>query len=123
MMKTFLKRMAIVLMVCAMSSVAALAGEKNERVTFSQDITINGTLVKKGDYQLKFDEQTGEMSIIKDKKVVAKTSARLEKRDKKANQTEIGSYMNGETRELRSITFRGENQRIVVGGAQAAAQQ
>lgn len=122
-MKTIIKRIALVLMVCALTSVAALAIDKNERVTFTQDITINGTLVKKGTYQLKFDAQTGEMSLIKDKKVVAKTNARLEKRDRKANQTEIGSSLNGETRELRSITFRGDDQRIVVGTTQASVQE
>ena len=38
---------------------------------------VNGTLVKAGDYEVKFDQSTGELSVIKNGKVKAKTDCAL----------------------------------------------
>ncbi len=99
---------------CAAMSAQAFAKAKSELVTLPQDVVINGTLVKKGQYRLKFDEQTGELLFLKNKKVVARTSARLEKREKGAERTEFGMFQEGESKTLRSITFRGERESIVM---------
>jgi hypothetical protein len=95
-------------------SASALAKGKSEWVTLPQDVVINGTLVKKGEYKLKFDEQTGELLFLKGKKVVARTSARIEKREKGAPRTEFGTILEGDTATLRSITFRGERESIIM---------
>jgi hypothetical protein len=99
---------------CAVGSAPAAAKGKSELVTLPQDVVINGTLVKKGQYKLKFDEQTGELLFLKDKKVVARTSARLEKREKGAERTEFGMIQQGDAQALRSITFRGERESIIM---------
>lgn len=104
----------IILALCALMSATGFAKGKNEMVTLPQDVVIGGTLVKKGEYKLKFDEQTGELLLLKGKKVVARTSARLEKREKDAQRTEFGTILEGETKTLRSITFRGERTSIVM---------
>jgi hypothetical protein len=43
-------------------------------------------LVKAGTYKVSFDETTNELTIFKDKKVLAKAPARLEKVEKKSGQ-------------------------------------
>jgi hypothetical protein len=108
-------RLMMTLALCALMSVIGFAAkDKTEDVTLPQDVVINGTLVKKGEYKLKFDEQTGELLFLKGKKVVARTSASLEKREKDALRTEFGLVKEGDAKALRSITFRGERQTIVM---------
>ena len=119
-MRKIVNRLMIILALCALMTATGFAKTKSEEVTLPQDVVINGTLVKKGVYKLKFDEQTGEMLLLKGKKVVARTSARIEKREKEAARTEIGTIQDGEAKALRSITFRGERETIVMhekGGA------
>ena len=118
-------RIITAIAICALASVAAWAGVKNEQVTFAQDMTINGTLVRQGTYRLKFDDQTGELTISRGSNVIARATARLEPRADKAARTEIRSVREGESRHLRSISFRGEAQRLVLdaGANQAASTQ
>src|ERR1700694_31241 len=87
-MKGFMRVFFVALAISALASVSAFAGSKDkvkkETVTFTSDVMVNGTLVKAGDYEVKFDETTGELAILKDGKVKAKTAARLEQRTDKA---------------------------------------
>ena len=115
-MKSLVNRVVAVLVLGALASVVAFAREKKETLTLTTNLKINGTQVKKGDYDLVFNEQTGELSIMKGKTLVAKTSARLEKRDKKAKATEIRSTGEGDDVALVSVTFGGSDQSIVVTG-------
>jgi hypothetical protein len=78
-MRKFITRSAVLLVVCALSMVMALAAAKTKKVTFLTDVTINGTVVKKGTYQVTFDEKTGDLVIMDKKTVVAKANARMEK--------------------------------------------
>jgi len=64
-MKTILNRIAFALLIASLTSVLVFAKGKSETVNFPTDIKINGTLVKQGVYDLKFDEKTGELSIVK----------------------------------------------------------
>jgi len=85
------------------------------------DIKVNGTEVKHGDYDLVFDEQSGELSIMKGKKVIAKTTARMEKRATKAKTTEINTRGEGAMAELIGITLSGKDEAFVVTGAGGSA--
>ncbi len=118
-MRKMANLLVIVAVVCLFSAMTVFGKDKSEYITLPQDVTINGTLVKKGEYKLKFDEKTGELLLMKGSKVVAKTSARIEQREEKAARTEINTY--GAQQELRGITFRGDSEKIVVGGNSAAS--
>ena len=74
-MKSIVNKMLAVLMVGALTSVVALAKVHKHKVTFDSDIKVNGTLVKKGTYDVKFDDETSQLSIIKNGKVVAEAMA------------------------------------------------
>ncbi len=119
-MKSFINRLVVALVVLALSSLAVLADGKSKSVTFNDDVTVNGTLVKSGTYKVKYDEQSGELSIERYNKTIAKTSARMEKREKKASRTEVNTRKNNNTVELSSITFSGDDQSIVVSGGSAS---
>lgn len=126
-MKGYLQRTLIALMVCALASITAFADKvKKEHITLTSDVTVNGTLLKAGDYDLKFDEQTGELTVLKDGKVKAKTMAKLEARSEKARDTSIRTRMVGNASDLIGVTFGGSTQDIVVtsaGGAVTGSNQ
>ena len=118
-MKSIMNRMLVVLIVGALLSVVALAKVQKHRVTFDNDIKVNGSLVKKGTYDVKFDDQTGQLTISKDGKVVAQAMAKLEPRAKKANDFQLRSNGSGDDTHLVGVTFGGSDKDVVIssGGA------
>ena len=95
-MKHLYNRTVILLVVCALTSLTALAATTTRKVTFNRVVTVNGTPVKAGTYKVKFDDATGEFTILDGKKVVAKATARLEE-------------LNGTTQSSYSMKTEGEN--------------
>jgi hypothetical protein len=86
-MKKNLQRIAFALVaLCTLLNASALAGGKGkQRVTFSTDVLVGDTLVKKGSYEVTFDEQTSVLTIKRGSEVVAKASARLEEAKAKSS--------------------------------------
>jgi hypothetical protein len=113
-MKSIVNKVAAVLMVGALTSVVALAKVQKEKVTFESDIKVNGTLVKKGTYDVKFDDQTGQLSINKNGKVVAEAMTRTEQRAKKAGDFQVRSIVNGNEVQLAGVTFGGSDKDVLI---------
>ena len=101
-------------MLTAIIAISAFAQVKSKNVTFSRNVVVNGTAVKAGDYKLEFDSDKGELSVLKDRKIVAKTNARVETTKTKARATLIETTQSDTGDLLISIIFRGEDQRFVV---------
>ena len=114
-MKSLTRYLFTGLLVLALTAVAALGKTKKESVTFVSDVTVNGTVVKAGTYDLRLDGQTGSLEILKGSKVVATAPTHVEKRDNKARSTEIHTISNGNTDQLVSVAFSGKEENIVVG--------
>jgi hypothetical protein len=119
-MKTILNRIALALLITSLTALSVFAKGKTETVTFPTDIKINGTLVKQGVYDLKFDDKTGELSIVKRGKVIARATTTSAKRDRKAQTLELKSTINGGETELVSVAFGGSDENHVINGSQAA---
>jgi len=113
-MKSIVNRMLVVLMVGALTSVVALAKVHKHKVTFDSDIKVNGTLLKKGTYDVKFDDQSGQLSIAKNGKVIAQAMARFEQRARKANDFQLRSVTSGDETQLTGVTFGGSDKDIVI---------
>jgi|SRR4026207_1144572 hypothetical protein len=113
-MKSIMSRMLVVLMVGALTSVAALAKVHKHKVTFDEDIKVNGTVVKKGTYDVKFDDESNQLSIMKNGKVVAQAMARLEAREKKANDFQLRSTNKNNEQQLTGVTFGGSDKDVIV---------
>ena len=118
-MKSVVNRMLVVLLVGALTGVVALAKVHKSRVTFEEDIKVNETLVKKGTYEVRFDDETGQLSILKNGKTVAEATARVKQREKKANDFQLRSTEKGDERQMTGVTFGGSDKDIVItsGGA------
>jgi len=108
-------------MLTAIIAVSAFAEVKSKKVTFSKNVVVNGTAVKAGDYKLEFDSDKGELSVLKDGKIVAKTNARVQTTQAKARATLIETTQSDTGDLLISIIFRGEDQRFVVANSSAGA--
>ncbi len=121
-MKKFAVHLILALMVCALTGGAALAKVKSKTITVGTDFVVGDTLVKKGTYKFSFDDQTNELSIIaKDKTVVARAAARIEKREQVSQGLDIVLAQKGDQQALVSIAFRKESENIVIAGAAASA--
>jgi hypothetical protein len=118
-MKSIVNRIVVVVMIGALASVAAFAKTHKHRVTFENDIKVNGTVVKKGNYEVKFDDATGQLSITKNGKTVAQAMAKLEDRAKKANGFQLRSVGEGDATELVGMTFGGSEKDVVITGGGA----
>jgi hypothetical protein len=115
-MKTLLNRIALALLITALASVSLFAKGKTETVNFPTNIKVGGTLVTKGDYDLKFDEKTGELSIMKGSKVIARATTSTAKRDRKARSLEVRSTGTGDDAQLVSVAFSGSDENLVLNG-------
>jgi hypothetical protein len=118
-MKRFVNRMVIILMVGAVASVLAFGKTTKKDVTFNRAVTVNGTIIKPGTYSVAFDDETSELTINKGSKVVAKTQARLEKLEGRAQveyQTRAVGDGPTETPVLVSVTLKDRNQATIVNG-------
>lgn len=113
-MKSIVNRMVVVLMVGALTCVAAFAKVHRHTVTFDTDIKVNDTLVKKGTYQVRFDDETGQLSIVQNGKTVAQAMTRVENRSKKASDFVLRSQVNGEETQLTGVTFGGSDKNVLI---------
>ena len=118
-MKSIVNRMVAVLMVGALTGVVAFAKVHKQNVKFENDVKVNGTLVKKGNYEVRFDDETGQLTIAKNGKTVVQAMAKVEAREKKANDFQLRSTVNGDETNLTGVTFSGSDKDIVItsGGA------
>ena len=119
-MKSMLNRVMVVLLVGALTGVVALAKVQKEKVTFESDIKVNGTLVKKGTYEVRFNDETGQLAIVKNGKTVAEAMTRIESRAKKANDFQLRSTVNGNETQLIGVTFGGSDKDIVLSNSGAS---
>ena len=67
-----------------------------------------------GTYDVKFDDQSGQLSIAKNGKVIAQAMARFEQRAKKANDFQLRSVTSGDETQLTGVTFGGSDKDIVI---------
>jgi len=119
-MKTFINRIAMALLITSLASIAVFAKTTKATVSFPENIKVNGTPVSKGMYDLKFDDKTGELTIGKGGKVIARATVAVGKRDHKAQRFEYRSAGRGDDTQLTSVTFSGADHDLVISGSQAS---
>jgi hypothetical protein len=113
-MKSMVNRIVAVLMVGALTGMVAFAKVHKHKVTFESDMKVNGTVVKKGTYDVKFDDESGQLTIAKNGKTVASAMAKVAQREKKANDFQLRSTVNGDETQLTGVTFNGSDKDIVI---------
>jgi hypothetical protein len=117
-MNAIVKQALGVLLGLSLLATAALAkGEKqfkNKTVTFDSDLMVQGTMVHKGTYELRFDEKNNELAILSGRKDVVTVPVHLEKRPAKVQSTEIISEQKGGQNLLDGVVFGGSDETIMI---------
>ena len=116
-MKSIINSVLLIVLLVTLPVAAALGNTRKSNIALSSDTKVNGTLVKKGNYEVVFDDQSGDLSILKGAKVIAKATARTEKRSQKARATEVQTILEGMDQKLVSIAFDGSSENVVVNQA------
>jgi hypothetical protein len=116
-MKSLIKQICIALVIGSITAVSAFAKTRKESITLATNTTVNGTLLQSGTYDLKFDDEKGELSIMKNGKVIAQASTTTVKRDGKAQKFELQLTGTGKEKQLVGIAFAGAEQNIVLNGS------
>ena len=111
-MKILARCLSVGLMILVLAGLTAFGATQNATVSFAEDTNVGGTMVKAGEYRVRFNEETKEFTVMKGSKVLAKTTATLVDRTDKAPRTTLHFKNN----ELVSVTFSGERQDVVLGG-------
>jgi hypothetical protein len=103
-------------LLCLLSAAPALAehGELTERVTFSEDVLVNNTMVKAGEYKLAFDPESGMLKVMSGKEVVAQARATMRVNEQKADDDVIYSVMTAAGKALKSVKFGGQREEVVL---------
>ena len=119
-MKSLISRIAIAVVIASFMGGSAWAKTKTETFTLDKEVKFNGTVLNKGVYKAKFDDQANELTIADEEgKVVAKAAVTIEKRDKKARQFMLRSLGSGTSVELIGVTFGGADHDVIVSSAAA----
>ena len=116
-MKNIVNRMVVLLVVATITSAAALANTTKKRVTFAEALTVNGSLLKQGTYEVIFDDETNQLTIVKEGKVMARAEAQLEKVDGIKHFMYLTRSESDDVTKppaLLSISLKGGNQATIV---------
>jgi predicted aspartyl protease len=73
---------SVFVLIGIITSGVAFARTIRKEVTFGEVVAVNGAVVKKGSYNVMFDDQTNEVTMSKGRRVMAKAPAQLEPRDR-----------------------------------------
>jgi hypothetical protein len=113
-MKNIFGRLAIIVAMGSLLSLSVFAKTTKKEVSFANDVTVSGTLVKSGTYTAVFDDATNQLSIMKGNKSIATSSATLEKIEKGGN-TEVSYSTNSGI--LATVGMKGGYQAVLSGGS------
>ena len=119
-MKHLIVRTVIALALVSLAGASALAGNK-DRIKLDEAVRLGETTVEAGSYDVKFDEESGELSLLKGSKVVAKAKARSQESAAKHRNTTFTVAEENGGRVLRSVAFGGSRQIAIVGASGGSA--
>ena len=119
-MKRITTNLLAVSLLCLLS-VGALAQGKDlrEHVTFSENLLVNNTLVKKGEYLVKYNAQTGQVSFMDGRKMVAQAKASVKVNDKKAESDVLYTKMTPAGEKLTGMKLGGQHEEITISDVSA----
>ncbi|MCM3872890.1 MAG: hypothetical protein ND895_19590 [Pyrinomonadaceae bacterium] len=115
-MKNIVNRMVVLFVVATITSAAALANTTKKEVTFAEAVTVNGVVVKQGRYEVRFDDETNQLTIGQGRKVIASAEARLEKVEGTSHAEYVTRAETDATKPavLISIGWKGGNRATIV---------
>ena len=115
MKKMLMTLMAVALMTAGLTMVEAR--DRSKTITFLNDVTVNGTLIQKGTYDVRFDSESNEVTISRNGRPVASTKVDIKLTDRKNPHNSAAYVERDNMRVLPSITFEGDKRVLLVNSA------
>ncbi len=118
-MRKFIVSLAAALLLCRSLVGTALANEKNLKKTFTltEDVMVNETFIKKGEYRVLFNTKTEEVTLSKDGDVVFTSKAKVETQSEKALYNSASFKPTAKGKVLNGFTFAGDRRTIILSEA------
>jgi hypothetical protein len=107
--------------ICAAALTAVEAKDRKKTVTLAESVLVNGTTVEKGEYEIRFNSETSEVTFLRDGDAVLTAKADVQMRENKAPYNTLSFKQTERGRLLESLTFQGDRRVLVLGGAEASA--
>lgn len=121
MRKLGMNLMALVVICAAALTSAVEAKDRKKTVTLAESVLVNGTTVEKGEYEIKFDSETSQVTFLRNGDAVLTAKADVQMRENKAPYNTMSFKQTERGRLLESLTFQGDRRVLVLGGAEASA--
>lgn len=104
------------LFVLCLLTLSTLATGKSlrDQIVFGQQIQVNGTTVKPGTYEIRFDAETSELTIARENKVVVKARVAVQSGQKAERQTTSYLKSTAEGMALARVIFRKDDRVLVL---------
>ncbi|HYY96726.1 MAG TPA: hypothetical protein VE713_19635 [Pyrinomonadaceae bacterium] len=111
---------ALALALVALCVGTASAKVKTRKLTFGSDFWLGETLVKKGTYNVSYDDKTSEITVADKQATVARASVRAEAREGSTAVWDVTLAPKGDGLALTRLAFPGDRQALIVGEASAS---
>jgi hypothetical protein len=111
--KSLFFTLAIAFAIAIFGYVAVEAKDRSKTVTFVNDVTVGGTVIPKGVYNVKFNSATNEVTFQQNGRLVATTQVEVQPTTRKNAHNSAGFVELDKGRVLKTLTFQGD-QRILV---------
>jgi hypothetical protein len=104
----------------AVLSLATPAFAASKTVTLFTPASVNGTMLKAGDYKVSWDE-AGKVTFAKGKKVIAEANGKIVETTQAVNHTTV--IKKSDTAAIISIQFENSKQQLVLNQTQTASSE
>ncbi len=119
-MKNFKTMVMAISFLCLLSIGVVANGDLKEHVTITQKIWVNNTLVKPGNYLIRYDAAAGVMKIMKGDDVVAEAKATVKVNDDKFDQDALLTSTTSKGDVLTGIRLGGQREELQLTDAVAS---
>lgn len=116
-MRKITSSFAALSLLCLLNITPAIAhenGEVTEHVKFNDNILVNDTVVKSGEYKLVFEPETSMLKIKKGNKIVAQTRAAMKVNPQKAERDYVYTRDTLAGKALEGVKFGGQHEEVMV---------
>lgn len=106
-----------------MGVMTAFADGKNlkDSITIAKEVVVNDTKLKPGTYEVKFDAETNEFSILKGSRVITTTKASVKGGEKIVRKTETYFSVTDKGLALTKLVFKGDERAILLDNSNGSA--
>ncbi len=106
-----------------MGVMTAFADGKNlkDSITIAKEVVVNDTKLKPGAYEVKFDPETNEFSILKGSRVITTFKASVKGGEKIVRKTETYFSVTDKGLALTKLVFKGDERAILLDNSNGSA--